>query len=542
MTSKCTTDYCYLAAKYEDKCALHCSKGGYQSDKVKGVLNDFYDQLAEYILAEHLTETYASFGEDEVDLDLKTELQQGGIEWPKERLERIEERKKSYIDKIKGDESKSISDALNKYPIVFQGIIFPDNRYRDFFDFFKLFKKFNGIHFDSSTIHFSSIDIPDVNLFFQDCTFVSDWTINSYLILEDVVSKTVFQNCIFQENVASSSMENARDILNINCHLFNDCEFKKKVIFNRGIYNKSIFNNSNEFKQKLPSFQIANCEFKAHFELNKAEIDELRIQDMEFEEKFELKNNNIKDAVISNVNFKKLFDAYFTIFEQLKISRSIFHDFAGFEKCQFGTKYTESDKPTEFEYVTFLNFTNFRKAKFFDGLDFEHTNLEKIQNFLNTEINFKNTNRETYRIIKYSFDKIGNQIEANKYFSYEMKKYKEELKNSNSKSELLIYRLNEIISDFGASYIKPALWMLGFAISYYLLVIGYEHNFLYLFDDDTNKYIDGFVRHMNLFAKGIPPYGKLLKEGMEFVTLLFHICFLTCTWQFIVAVKRRTKR
>ena len=57
--------------------------------------------------------------------------------------------------------------------------------------------------------------------------------------------------------------------------------------------------------------------------------------------------------------------------------------------------------------------------------DLENINLKESPNFLNTKIEPKNTNRETFRITKDSFDKIGNHIEANKFFVYEMKKHKE---------------------------------------------------------------------------------------------------------------------
>ena len=283
------------------------------------------------------------------------------------------------------------------------------------------------------------------------------------------------------------------------------------------------------------------------------------------------------------MNFKKLFDAYSSKFKTFKVQRSIYEDFTGFEKCEFGIAGDKEKLRVEFEYVTFLNFTNFRKAKFFNGLDIEHTNLKESPNFLNAEINFENTNRETYRIIKHSFDKIGNQLEANKYFSYEMKKYKEELKKevgrlkrvkkirlirnklekkkfskikTESKGKMAyikgkfkkelwdfrLYKVNDFFSSFGESFLNPAMLMLLSAVVYYCLTLGFESNLLYKIHEPVNGDINFVMTQLNNFAKGIPPYGKLLKEGMEFITLLFHIFFLTCSWQFIVAVKRRTKR
>lgn len=568
VTNTCSTDDCNLTAKYDNKCALHCEKGKYQEDRRNGKLIDFYEDLISYInneLSQRPT------------LEFKRMLL-----LEKSRSPDIDNDNELFKTLLLNDNS-SLNKLISKQIIYFGNIVFPDREQRDNFDFFKLFKKFKGIHLDLSTIYFGSLNLPDVKLFLQDCTILNDWSIHPYSILLDVVNQTVFQNCIFQADVSTSSEENSRDILKVEHHLFNDCQFNKKLSLLRGVYDKSIFNNSMEFRQSLPYLHIEKCEFKDRFELNNADVTLLKIKNMEFEGKFELKENHIKQIIISNVNFKKLFDAYKTKFEQFKISRSIFEKFTGFEKCQFGIKSAETSQPTEFEYVTFLDFTNFRKAKFYNGLDFEHTNLKEPLNFLNAEINDKNTNRETYRIIKHSFDNIGNQLEANKYFSFEMGKYKEELKselvrmnriknfrllkNKAEKKKLTeirfeskgklndiknklrkevwnyrIYKINEFFSNFGENFLKPAQLMFLSAFLYYLLVLGYENNLLYQFDELTNEFINDKTLQLNLFAKGIPPYGRFLKEGMEFITLIFHIFFLTCTWQFIVAVKRRTKR
>lgn len=539
MAIKCNTEGCNFIANYDDKCALHCKKSDYQSDSLKGVLQEFYELLVEYILIEILP----SIANDEIDKLLKIELDGGKNNLPPEKFELVQERKSSYISQIKSNDENSITTALQQDIIVFQGILFPDYKSRDYFSFFDLFKKFKGIHFDLSTIRFGSFNLPSVDLFFQDCTFVSDWTIHSYSLIDDVVSQTVFQQCTFQGSVSSASQEYSTDELKISYHLFNDCTFKKQIGLFRGIYTKEIFNNSLDFVQKISNIHIENCKFVGRFKLNNAQIDLLKLQNMEFEEKVELKNNAIEQTFISNVNFKKLFDAYKSKFKHFSIERSIFDDFTGFEKCEFGVKGDDNEKVVEFEYVTFLSFTNFRKAIFYNGLNFEHTNLKESPNFLNADLSFDNTTRETYRIIKHSYDKIGNQIEANRYFSLEMRKYKKELKETEGRvSERLVLWFNDTVSGFGSNIFMPLVYMFLSIFLYYLAIKGYENNCLYKIYEPLNGSINSFMTQANFVAKGIPPYGRFLKEGMEFVTLIFHILFLTFTWHFIVAIKRCTKR
>ncbi|MDN3392861.1 hypothetical protein [Pseudoalteromonas sp. APC 3691] len=525
MSNVCIHDDCTLIGKYNDKCSLHCNKGDYSTDRMSGKLSDFYDDLSIYI--------YKGFS----DSTIKGIFQYFSMNTD-------DEEKKENMDYL----SKNLHltedcQTIQQEIIYFRDIIFPTRDSRDKFDFFKLFTLFKGLHFDSSTISFSSLNLPNTQVFFQDCTFKNAWSIHSFSIIEDVSNQTLFQTCNFLREVSSASMENSRDTLRLENYLFNDCKFNKQLSFYRGAYKKNIFNNSNEYIQKISELNIENCEFEEGLSLNKSEVDTLKIQNMVFEGKVELKECVIRYTLISNVNFKSLFDAYKTKFNQFEINQSIFDDFSGFEKCEFGCSANISLKKIEFEYVTFLNFTNFRKAKFHNGLDFEHTNLKESPNFLNAEINYQNTNRETFRILKHSFDKIGNQIEANKYFALEMRKYKEELKTKKGLSaEKAVLWLNESISNFGSSIFTPLFFMTITAIIYYFSVLGYENNCLYKIYEPLNEYIISIANIGNTFAKGIPPYGRFLKEGMEFVTLIYHIFFLMFTWHFIVAVKRCTKR
>jgi hypothetical protein len=387
--------------------------------------------------------------------------------------------------------------------------------------------------------------------------FLNDWSIHSFSVLDDVITKTIFQNCIFDGVISTSTEEHSRDTLIIEDHLFNDCEFKDAVFIRRGEFKASPFNNTPGYSHELKYLHITGGNFVGRFILNNLTIQLLEIKDVEFEGKFELKDNLISEALIKNVNFNELFDAYRTKFKRFKLSKCIFNEFSGFEKCEFGDENKEEEQPAEFEYATFLNFTSFRKAKFYCGLDLEYSNLKDAPNFLGASINEKQTNRETFRIIKHSFDKVGNHLEANNYFALEMKKYKSELKkqvtsesipkaifnwsiglfgkNSSSKWEFLIYKINEIFSAFGQSYTKPLYIMILLSLCYSAIVCWTGH------DQVIKDFFD--VSLLNAVVKQIPLYSKLLTIiGLEFVSFLYHVMFVSALWHFMVAVKSKTKR
>jgi hypothetical protein len=526
--AQCTIDRCDAEGLHKGKCSLHCSKSDYQKDSLDGVLSAFFEELIKYLYDEFIAIPSSDFHSI------------------------LESQKIIYSDKdgaslltflLINKNSNVFDDFFIEQSVAFDKISFPERKDRDYFDYFKLFVKFKSIHFDYCNIHFTSLDINELELFFQDCEFKNHWSINSYAMLDNS-DNVIFGNCKFLSTIDGYVSKSPIKELKIKCQLFRDCEFSKDINFHGVTFEKTIFNNSEQFIQNLNRLSINKCTFNDRFLLNNGVYNEFKIKNSAFKGKFEIKNNSITSADIDNVNFLALFDAYNTKFAALNVKKSIFEDFTGFERCEFGIENDETRSKVEFEYVTFLNFTNFRKAKFFNGLDFEHTNLKEPPNFLNAEINERLTNRETFRIIKDSFDKIGNKIEANRYHSYEMRKYKDELKLLKTITpERVIFSFNELVSNFGASIGRPLFLMLLSAFTYYLLVLGYEGNILYSTDVEVfNKALQNISSVLNTVAKGIPPYGRFLKSGMEFVTLIFHILFLTFTWHFIIAVKRCTKR
>jgi len=539
----CSTSDCSFEVNSNDKCALHCDKGKYQDDRRNGVLEEFYVCLGHYIYDE-LNDAQKK------DLDeVYAEVTPGGV--PSDKYMVLLE-----LLAIDGS-ANTIKETLSESVMNIGGVVFPTRDPRDTFDYFKLLMLFDGIHFDTSTFHIESMNLKEIKVFFQDCVFLNDWSIHPFSVLEDVLTKTIFQKCIFNGVISTSTEEHSRDTLIIEDHLFNDCEFKDAVFIRRGEFKASLFNNSAGYSHDLKHLHITGGKFSERFILNNLTIQLLEIKDVEFKGKFELKDNLISEALIKNVNFNELFDAYRTKFKRFKLSKCIFNEFSGFEKCEFGDENKEEEPPAEFEYATFLNFTNFRKAKFYCGLDLEHSNLKEAPNFLGASINEKQTNRETFRIIKHSFDKIGNHLEANNYFALEMKKYKSELKekvtsktyfealynwtiglfgrNAPIRWEFLIYKVNEIFSAYGQNYVKPLYIMILLSLCYTATVCWAGH------DEAFKELLD--VSLLNSVVKQIPLYSKLLTvKGLEFISFLYHIMFVSALWHFMVAVKSKTKR
>ena len=445
--------------------------------------------------------------------------------------------------------NKILNVTKNKQEqIILENISFPtlstEQIKNEFLNYLNLLTSFKDITFKNCIFNTSNLDLPNTRVSFQNCQYLQPWIISKIQQLNDA-SCILFKNCKFQDDI----IFNFDNMNNIDFFIFNNCDFNKKLCFKNIQFNQSIFKNTNENEKiSLQQLSINNCQFSEKFILNNLIAINLSIQNSEFAKKFELKNTYIKHVEFVNTNFHHTFDCYNSNYSTFFCSKCIFDNFAGFESCEFskGIKSQESNSIPCFEYVTFLSFVNFRNSSFYNGLNLDLINLSGDANFLNIYVDFTNTTHETYRIIKYSFDKVGDHVEANKFFTNEMKKYKAQLFNDPKadKQERIIFWLNEKMSNFGQSYLRPLIWMFVFSSFYGMILYGYKENWIASNFPTLSLYLNNFLIPLNFIAKNVMPFKGFeeLKQGMEFISLIFTAIFASLTWQFIVAVKRHTRR
>lgn len=475
-----------------DACALHCKKSSYSEDWHSGLLAEFNNLL------------------------------------------------KSLLD----------SDSTSKFAF-FYGIHFPCRDDRDSFDYFKILKKYKEIHFQNCIFYYSSIDLFPIKIFYDKCYFLEDFHIYPTNMLENALD-SIFSICHFKKNVTlyggnednENNMDNAFEFL-----LFSNCYFNGKVSIYSCTFNKEIF-SSVKNRMKLDTISICDSVFNDRFSLNCADVGTFEIYNSKFMSKLEVKDSKIEILLFENSNVEKVSDFFESEIENFKFYKCIFNGFLGFEKVIFGTKDISSTTDSNlamFKYVSFMSFANFRSAEFYQGLDISDSNFKEIPNFYNVKIFSNNTNRETFRIIKDSFDKSGNHIEANNYFIQEMKAYKQEMKNDFErkfdKCQKFIIYTNEEISSFGQSYIKPLIILFLSSIIYWSIKSIHKNIFI------QNKYelvfpLNKFSDFLNELAKNFFPFTSFIEkhQGLEFVSLLFYVWFSVLIWQIVVAVKRHTIR
>lgn len=440
-----------------------------------------------------------------------------------------------------------------KEKVQVEGIRFP-KMHKDDYEVWKYFTEVVFVNCVFSGCDFLEIFYSDCYINFKNCKFKDSIKFNKFDKFKKRYNNPFFNECEFCGDVYFCCFkEFLKDYY--YCIFFEKCEFSQYFFLEDSYISKDLcfdlqkcesgaYSLMNLFKEcELSCIELISIEFENKVKFNEIEINFLIIKDCYFRGKLEIKKSKIYSFEFINSNVSRVFDAFESEFCKFNMKKSIFSDFAGFERVCFGSEESQGSERNKslFTYVTFMSFSNFRKTTFHSGLDLSNANLKEPPNFFNaTGICWTNTDRETLRIIKNSFDKAGNYIEANGYFIEEMKAYKRELKNTDKEysTKIIIY-MNDIISSFGQSYLKPICWLV---ISIFLYTCIIYLQTLYFISENSKFYF--FIDFLNTLSGNFLPFSRFFenKNGLEFISLLFYVWFLILIWQIIIAVKRHTIR
>lgn len=514
-----------------DYCALHCEKDNYELDFKSNLLKEFHKLLHLYIIDKLLgTPTQ----------DLKNQSYRNKL------IDYRNTYHKNHQNIISALHRQPIFiEFFSKRTVLFEFIHFPEQRYSEYLEVLKLFK---GVWFANCVFHIRDLNTESTGVYFKRCIFNNEIRVNK-IVLHQIEKNYIFYKCIFNSKIYIDLKDKEKEERVIEYGLFEECDFNGLVSLNNVEFQKEVFkfvpisNTNLKFSERtwLSSILLDNVIFHDKCKFNYIDLVNLVIKNTKFLSKLEVKQSFIKCLVFDDSNVSGVFDAYGSHFKFCYFHKVIFKEFSGFENVIFG----DGDKKnlTEFRYTTFKDFSNFRGSNFLSGLDFSNVNLKENPNFLRSEVNNEGSSRETFRIIKNSFDDVGNKLEANRFFIKEMKAYKKELDNSKDTWDKLVYRANEEISNFGGSYMMPSI-LLVLSLIIYTSLLSIHESFFEIYDYFLYPWVNCLSIQANEFAKNFLPFSRFLENssGIEFISLLFYIWFAILIWQIIVAVKRHTQR
>lgn len=493
-------------------------------------IDKFYGELVVYVaevLADRLSLSFESIFELFVDINKQNYIHDPAT------VVRLKHNK-DYERLGNNSDRAEVDDSL-----VIEGIKFPIDENSSYkFNFFATlsfvkFKNCQFINVDNSKL---KIDLEYLFFQFEDCNFNTKIELFSYFN-NDEWQAWFFNSCTFEKEVSihqyslpnyDEATEPDFNYIKIE-NIFSNCNFYDQLSISGSFRNLPLFCHDSKSSVKKLLFSELNVleETKLHIT-----VDLLQIEYSDFNDLVDFSNSEIREMKLKNTTFKQ------------SIS---------FQSCILGIKNYEKAL-IKFSYVNFNKFSNFRDVNFLSGIDLVNNTFFSHPNFLNAAFNKQaqiSTDRETFRIIKHSFDAVGNHIEANKYFAYEMEAYRRELKTEkgNYKERMLLW-FNSLISNHGQNYIKASTWWFGL-VGYIGLVLAIDsgrfsrsQDLLAVLYSRMPEVWFQFVEILNALALGFLPFSVIYKnnEHLAAFLLLSSLLLAGITWHALVAVRRHSKR
>lgn len=450
----------------------------------------------------------------------------------------------------------SIDDLSRKLEftcIGLRGVHFPPVDTGQKWDYQSLLEPLHCIQFEDCTFYGQSLlhNAPGLALRFANCVFCHEWRVSNVESCWSI--EALFERCVFNQDVVLVGHGEGISFLEGFSAVFENCELKGVCVRHLALEAK-LFRNSVEVPSALQKLTVKDSVISRKFAIDNIQgVERLELHSTVFEKKFAMIACGCEALVIKNTNFNGLADFYRSGFQQFLVQKSIFRDFAGFERCVLGVESNSEKKSIALKHVSFYSFLNFRETRFNQALDLRATNRMQEPNFLDAEFSptaLTKTDRETFRIIKHSFDAVGNRIEANKYFAHEMQAYRKELRpkgfwgSFKNFWERLLVTLNGAISGHGQKYVRALAWLVTAVSINALVLVNFKNRWLVL-PESFEKVVGPAREIANGFANGFLPLRSLLGDELQplaFWVLIAMVIISTLTWHVLVAIRRHARR
>ncbi|MBU0631209.1 pentapeptide repeat-containing protein [bacterium] len=346
---------------------------------------------------------------------------------------------------------------------------------------------------------------------------------------------------------------------------FDQCKFLDDANFSQYLLTEPLQFNHCEFEGSL----FLHSEYKNRISFLNCQIKDLRAENIIFYEKVKIKECMVENINLYNTRFKDLCDFYKTTFTNVNFNKTNFEDISVFTEVKF-------NNDVNFQYTTFSELVLFRKTEFKKTVDFEDSIFKKEANFLNMKA--KMANRETARIIKHTFEKQNNIIEANRFYALEMLKRQQELGWKNP-FEWFVFTIHNLSSDHSQNWVMALSWIFAIGFLYtsgldaviYIFYISIFVTVNVLIDNylSQSPFIHKIVQNtmillmlttlyayiiwilpyvlpedfFNSLAKNLNPFSTKPSEGdVTFSFIIYKVIISYLIYQFIISIRQNTRR
>ncbi|SIT67136.1 hypothetical protein SAMN05216526_0775 [Ectothiorhodosinus mongolicus] len=437
-------------------------------------------------------------------------------------------------------------EQLSQTPLTVHGIHFPPADAGLSHDYQTLLKPFDKLRFVECEFYGESLfEDRLASVHFENCVFHNDWTVSECHGFDE--SKPLFKGCDFRRSVIIGGAETGYAPIDRYDSVFEGTSIDQLCLENSKL-DIELFKSDGSMAPAIRSIKITNCRIESPLKASSIKsIEEIDCRLTVFRKKFTLDKCNIGRISLLSVNFEGLASFHQSQFENVFARKCIFSDQVLFIECKFQSN--QSDASFKFDNVTFESAISFRESQFDCPLDMRGTDRAREPDFLDTAFSkdaLDQMDREAFRIIKHSFDSVGNHIEANRYFAHEMNAYRRELRTHPDRSswpirrERILLWINAVVSDHGQNYMRAASWLLATVIVSAIVFATFGSAEEPMLPESLVLLADG----ANTLAMGFLPLRGLMagRENLAFFILLATVLISVFTWHLLVAVRRHSKR
>jgi len=380
-------------------------------------------------------------------------------------------------------------------------------------------------------------------------------------------------------------------------------------------YKKTATSKNSNYKEYESYFWI---KFKNYIDIqNERRCEVRKIQFPKYRGiSFDKEKHNYEELFFTGCTFTHYLDFISELqYKNLTFRKCIFNRPIKFERYVIEHNFL-FEECTVHENIVFYNmqfkgFTSFIATTFKKGIDFVHVKFYDLALFNNCKIeniklentffmdgfnfsNLKNNkegqlesenifDRETARIIKDSFEKQNNIIEANKYYAIEMEKREEELDQTKKDNwfELLVFKIHGWSSNHSQDWLLALFWIIniGLIASIFNFYSMQDENLNYIHSNLDSLYISVYLiiatiftsycltynnkifhtvlfigfyltyrfistdNYLTEFANVINPFSIMTKgETLNLGMLIFKVIIAYLIYQFVVSVRQNTRR
>lgn len=411
--------------------------------------------------------------------------------------------------------------------------------------------KLKNIYFEQCDFSASELILKNAAIWYDECRFGKHWSVTMGKNPQALVDAgdPVYNACQFSGEVSIDGNETDEETLGLYGVVFQDCKMRSLFVGPMNLTTRlyvapsepiDVINKDRHNTHKtLQDLSAISTVFKKELDLNHLHVGEVGLTNCVFDDGI-----NLSGFVCDRLSLNSCdVDGRFSLdgahakkvdFRDSHFKRSVIFDGGIYEVLLFSA--------SSFEQI--LSLENSEVAEF---IGLVSCSLGKQPNFLNCHLSqavIDVADRETFRIVKNSFDAVGNNIEANRYFSYEMNAYLKELRQ-NAKGrvgERWLLELNHLISDHGQNYWKPLRLIFILPILYGLALVGYQEQWLYDIDPKLDLVLGNLSHCLNQYAVNFGIGFPKRAEGIEFIALLLGLVLSGLVWHFLVAIRRHKRR